>query len=109
MKIIGIEMVPITLVFKHITAEVFGSLGIKEDKIILKIFTDEGITGLGEISTGMPIFYGETQDTAVSIISDLIGPNVLLNADPFDIEKITDLVDNTVWGHNLTKSAIDCA
>jgi L-Ala-D/L-Glu epimerase len=114
MKIIGIEIIPITVSFQRTTQTsvtvIGGGLGgAGLDKEIIKIFTDEGILGLGEITGGDPIFSGETQDTVVSIIRDVIGPNILINEDPFNIDKIVDRMDSMVWGHNLTKSAIDCA
>ena len=109
MKIIGIEMVPITARFKNVTETHFGTLGAKEDKVVLKLFTDEGIVGLGEVSGSFPVFYVETQSTITSVIKDYLAPNVLINEDPFNIDKIVDRMDSLVYGYNLTKSAIDCA
>ena len=51
MKITGIEIIPLTMIFKGMIKESFGTVGLREDDVIIRLHTDEGITGLGEGST----------------------------------------------------------
>ena len=75
-----------------------GTKGIKADMVILKIHTDEGITGIGE-----PSPYGGA--IALKNAIEEIKP-LLIGKDPFDVDLVTSrgrrirrgrLVDNYVW------------
>ena len=68
-----------------------GNQGISP--ICIRINTDEGISGFGEVGTG----YGNAHFAGVNIVRDL-GRRVI-GRDPFDIESIwEDLFRNTFWG-----------
>jgi mandelate racemase len=79
--------------------EVFHIHGVATEKaseqrpIILRIDTDEGIYGLGEVG----LAYGSASKAAVGIVQDL-GKHVI-GLDPFDTEAIWDrLQKRTFWG-----------
>ena len=66
MKITGVRIYPITLEFKQTIEESFGTVGKSEGDVILQIFTDEGISGLGESTTLGPFYSGESQGSVIS-------------------------------------------
>lgn len=78
--------------------------------IILKLFTDEGIYGLGEAA----LAYGKANNAGVGILMDYIP--LIIGMDPFDTEAIWDkLMHKTFWGQGggtvvfAGMSAIDTA
>ncbi len=109
MKIIGIEIIPLTIAFKTVIEESFGTVGLKEDDVVIKLYTDEGITGLGEGSTLGPFYCGESQETVMGIIGNHLFPKVLEGRDPFDVDLIHFLMDKAVYENTVAKAAIDFA
>lgn len=68
-----------------------GNQGISP--ICIRVNTDEGISGFGEVGTG----YGNAHFAGVNIVRDL-GKRII-GKDPFNIESIwEDLFRNTFWG-----------
>ena len=109
MKIVGLEMIPLTMRFKGIIKESFGTVGAKEDNVVVKIYTDEGITGLGEGCTLGPFYCGESQETVMGIIGNHLYPKVLEGKDPFNIDPIHFEMDKVVYNNTVAKAAIDFA
>lgn len=79
----------------------------KFDSTFVKIETDEGVTGWGEIcpwgSTYLPAFAGGVRAALTEIAPHLIGH------DPREVEKITRLMDRVLTGHVYAKAGIDYA
>lgn len=109
MKIVGLELIPLTMIFKANIKESFGTVGKKEDNLIIKIYTDEGIYGLGEACTLGPFYCGESQETVMGIIQHHLYPKVLEGADPFDVEMIHVKMDKFVYANTVAKAGIDYA
>ena len=109
MKITGIELIPLTMVFKAAIEESFGTVGKREDNVVVKIFTDEGITGLGEGCTLGPFYCGESQETVMGIIAEHLFPKVLEGEDPFNIDPIHYKMNKIVYGNTVAKAAVDYA
>jgi L-alanine-DL-glutamate epimerase-like enolase superfamily enzyme len=113
MKIVGIEMFPVSLAFKRTIKTAFRGVaideGIHEDNVIIKIYTDEGIHGLGEASTWGIYYCGESQETDMAVIAHHLFPRVLEGADPFNIDLIHRRMDEQVIGSTCAKSGIDFA
>ncbi len=109
MKIIGVKMYPLTLKFKQTIVESFGTVGENEGDVIVQIFTDEGISGLGEAMTLGPFYSGESQGTVISLIKEFIAPQILIGEDPFNIDKIIYKTDKLVYRNNIAKTPIDFA
>lgn len=109
MKIVGIELIPLTMIFKADIKESFGTVGKREDNLIVKIYTDEGIYGLGEGCTLGPFYCGESQETVMGIIANHLYPKVLEGKDPFDVELIHKEMDKVVYANTVAKAAIDYA
>lgn len=114
MKITNIETLRVALPLRR-PHRMAGGLEVELGKyVIVKIHTDEGITGLGEAPVlkewggdhGM--YFGETAKTVMHMIDDYFSV-VLQGEDPFRIEHIHNLLDRTAKGHFYAKAAIDFA
>lgn len=113
MKITRIETIPIRLPTRrvHQWANLTTPIGVY---VIVKVGTDEGLVGLGEA----PVlkdwggdhmkYYGETPQTTVHIINDILAP-ALKGKDPSRIETLHALMDKSVKGYPYAKAAIDMA
>ena len=69
MKIVGMEITPITLEWKKTIGESFGEVGKREDDVIIQIFTDEGFYGVGEAMTLGPFYGRESQGTVMALLA----------------------------------------
>ncbi len=85
-----------------IATETMGSC----DHIVATVETNEGICGLGAVST-IPAFMGETTEIVEAGIRFLA--TVVLGRDPFDIEAICEAMDAALAGNPTAKAAIDFA
>jgi len=109
MKIKGMRITPITLEWKKTIGESFGEVGKREDDVIVEIFTDNGIYGLGEAMTLGPFYGRESQGTITALLVEHIFPKVLLDEDPFNIDLIHHKMDRTVSENSFAKTAVDVA
>lgn len=84
------------------------SFGVIEycETILIKINTDEGIIGYGEAST-IAFVTGELIETIAEVLKKII-PNLIGN-NPFDIEKIHNIMDGMIIGNSAAKAGIDIA
>jgi len=113
MKITNIETIPIRLPTRrvHQWASLTTPIGAY---VIVKLYTDQNLVGLGEA----PVlkdwggdhgkYFGETPQTAVHIINDILAP-ALRGQDPRRFETIHALMDGAVKGYPYCKAAIDAA
>ncbi|TMA56010.1 MAG: mandelate racemase, partial [Deltaproteobacteria bacterium] len=113
MKITTIETIPIRLPTRrvHQWASLTTPIGVY---VIIKLHTDEGLTGLGEA----PVlkdwggdhgkYFGETPETTAHIINGILAP-ALAGQDPRRFESIHVLMDKAVKGYPYCKAAIDGA
>ena len=108
MRIRAIEKIPVRVPIRP-EFQIRGSLGshLESPFLILKIRTDEDITGLGEVSC-TPVWSGEDSTTAAHIITSCLEP-ALLGEDPRDIERLTAKMRRAVAGHPFTKSGVEIA
>lgn len=108
MKIRSVETVPVSVPIRP-EFVIRGSLGVHAESpfVILRVHTDEGITGIGEVSC-TPVWSGEDSITAVHIIRDFLEP-AIAGEDPRDVEYLTGKMRRAVAGHPFTKSGIEIA
>lgn len=108
MRIRSIETIPVKVPIRP-EFVIRGSLGVHSESpfVMLRVHTDEGITGLGEVSC-TPVWSGEDAVTAVHIIHDFLEP-AITGEDPRDIERLTVKMRRAVAGHPFTKSGIEIA
>jgi L-alanine-DL-glutamate epimerase-like enolase superfamily enzyme len=109
MKIVGMCITPITLEWKKTIGESFGEVGKREDDVVLQVFTDDGLYGLGEAQTLGPFYGRESQGTVMSLIAEHFWPKVLRDEDPFNIDLIHSKMDRTVSENSFAKTAVDIA
>jgi L-alanine-DL-glutamate epimerase-like enolase superfamily enzyme len=109
MKIVGMEITPITLEWKKTIGESFGEVGKREDDTIIQIFTDDGLTGLGEAQTLGPLYGRESQGTVMALLTEYFWPKVLKDEDPFNVDLIHYKMDKTVSENSFAKTAVDIA
>ncbi len=109
MKLMGMEITPITLEWKKTIGESFGEVGKREDDVIIQIFTDDGTYGLGEGMTLGPFYGKESQGTVMALLAEHFWPKVLKDEDPFNVDLIHYKMDKTVSEGSFAKTAVDIA
>ncbi len=108
MKIARIETIPVQVPINPDRAIRGGRGGHYTSPFLLvKVHTDEGITGLGEVSC-TPGWSGEDQVTAAHFINSLLAP-LLIGENPTEIERLTVKLQRGVAGNPFTKSALEMA
>ncbi|MDW8366665.1 MAG: enolase C-terminal domain-like protein [Abditibacteriales bacterium] len=108
MKITHIETIPVRLPKKPQLA-IRSSLGytLASTFVLVKVHTDEGLIGLGEVSCD-PVWSGEDDVTSAHYINDRLAPS-LIGEDPTAIERLTAKLRTCMAGHPFTKAAIEMA
>src|SRR5260370_10076828 len=106
MKITRVENSPVKVPIRPAFL-IRGSLGMHTESpfLLLRMHTDGGVTGLGEVSC-TPVWSGEDQLTAAHIIADFLAPAVI-GEDPRDIERLTAKMRRAVAGNPFTKSGME--
>jgi L-alanine-DL-glutamate epimerase-like enolase superfamily enzyme len=108
MKITKIEAIPVSIPFvKPIVMS--GGPATKADAVVLKIHTDEGVTGISETGDTSLWYMGESQDSIMNNIVNVFGPQILLGEDPFNIETIVAKMDKAARANNQSKAVVDYA
>lgn len=74
--------------------------------VLIKVETDEGISGIGEASAFGPVT-GETVDTVISFIKSM--DRILVGQNPLEIEKINKIMDKSIIYNASAKAGIDIA
>ena len=77
------------------------------DSTVVRIETDEGITGHGEVCPLGPVYlpaYAEGARTGIQVLAP-----ALIGQDPTQLSKLNRLMDATLKGHPYVKSALDMA
>jgi L-alanine-DL-glutamate epimerase-like enolase superfamily enzyme len=107
MKIVKIECIPITVPYKKPLEWPFPRT--HKEQVIVKIYTDDGVVGLGETGEIAPSYLGEgSQEAIMGVIRDVFS-RALLGEDPFNVEGIMAKIDRMARGNNQAKAAIDFA
>jgi L-alanine-DL-glutamate epimerase-like enolase superfamily enzyme len=107
LKITKIECIPITVPYKKPTE--WPVLRTSKFEVIVKVYTDEGVIGVGETGEIAPGYLGDgCQDSIIGTIHDYFGP-MLLGEDPFNVELLMAKIDRVARGNNQAKAVIDFA
>ena len=108
MKITSIETIPVLVPIKpHLVIRFSQGVHRASPFLVVKIHTDEGIVGLGEVSC-TPLWSGEDHFTAKHFIYGTLAP-ALIGRDPRDVTANFTFVDRLVAGNIFTKSALEMA
>ena len=76
------------------------------NSVVVKMHTDEGITGIAETGDASEWYLGESQASIMHLINNIFGPKILLGEDPFNIEKIVARMDYAVRHNNRRRDRI---
>ncbi len=108
MKITQIETFPVQVPINPARA-IRGGRGFHTVSpfLMLRVHTDEGITGVGEVSC-TPGWSGEDNRTAAHLIQQVLVP-VLVGEDPTQIERLTRLMNRALANNPFTKAGIEIA
>lgn len=108
MKITRIETIPVDVPINPRLA-IKGGRGAHTVSpfLLLKVHTDEGVVGLGEVSC-TPIWSGEDQVTAAHFIHDFLEPQ-LVGQDPTEIERLSARMRYGVANNPFTKAGVEMA
>ncbi len=106
MKIKKIEIIPVDIPFTRVLKTAIGDWD-KAEFVIVRMVTDAGIVGLGEVPPWMAVSR-ISQGAIIEIIKTHIAP-VVLGLDPFQVEKAWDLMDLYAPGNAMAATPIDMA
>jgi len=79
----------------------------KKDHVVVRIETDEGISGIGE-TVPLVAEFGEPVESIKYVIQDWLAP-AIMGEDPFNLEAIFDKMFKAAKNHLFAKCAIDFA
>lgn len=106
MKITSVEAIPVTIPLNHPLKMAVATVQ-QRDSIIVRIRTDQGLVGLGEVVIAT-YFTGETQSGSKAAIDRLLAPQ-LIGRDVFDLHETLQLMDSLLYGNPATKSGLEMA
>ena len=110
MKITKVELIPVDIPRKKVlTLAHYGNLGQggNFEFVLVRVHTDEGITGVGEVPP-LPPLSPESQPVIIDVQKKWLVP-ALLGMDPFEIEDIWKHMDFIAPTYSMAKAAIDMA
>jgi muconate cycloisomerase len=110
LKITKVELIPVDIPrTKVLTLAHYGNLGQggNFEFVLVRVHTDEGITGVGEVPP-LPPLSPESQPVIIDVQKKWIVPS-LLGMDPFEIEEIWKRMDFIAPTYSMAKASIDMA
>lgn len=105
MKITKIEILPVSIPIRSSNRVSFGLFDIRS-YVFVKVYTTEGIVGIGETSPWIPETR-ESQDDIIPLIEKWLGP-AIIGEDPFHLQRIWKIMER-IPGRVAAKGAIDMA
>lgn len=108
MKIERIEAIPVRIPLKSgLSTKTAHGVHATSDYVIVRVYTDEGLIGLGE-ATVAPRWTGETSGTCLNVINELLAP-ALLGQNPLEITRLRHRMDRVVKLNPFTKASLEMA
>ena len=108
MRITDIECIPVKVPIRpEVAIRAKGGSHSVSPFLLVKVHTDEGLTGLGEVSC-TPRWSGEDQVTAAHFIRTILAP-ALVGQDPRNIEHLSLRLRAALAGNPFTKAALEMA
>jgi len=105
-KITKVKATPITIPF-HIPVVLSFGVVDKRSYVVLQIYTEEDIIGIGEAAP-LPIYSEESVESVKFAIDRYLGPAVI-GMDVFDIERILGRFDRVIKGNPVAKAGLEYA
>jgi muconate cycloisomerase len=107
-KITEIETIPVSVpINPKLTIRGRRGFHAKSSFLLVRIRTDEGLTGLGEVSC-TPRWSGEDQVTAAHFINNRLAP-LLIGESPTEVERLSRQCDDSLAQNFFTKAALEMA
>ena len=106
MRIEKVESIPYGIPVKGF-ADAYTSF-THSNAVLIKLYTDDGVIGLGEACAWEPEFYGETVESIHTTILNYVAPNII-GEDPRNINKIMQILDKILARVTCVKEGIDLA
>ena len=108
MQITNIELSHISIPFAqpYRLSKTYGTLH-EAHAVIFRIFTDEGIVGLGEADPMSP-FTAETPASVMTVTRDVIAPH-LIGREPKQIAMVESTLDDVIEGNLTARGAVNMA
>ncbi len=110
MKITKVEVFPIGMPYAKPYEQATGVTKMAR-RVVIRLYTDEGVVGLGEASTLLPNRTGESAQVIAVVISNLFAP-LLIGENPLDIQHVMQKLRKASmdkYGFLYSKTAIDMA
>lgn len=110
MKITKIEIFPIGMAYAQPYEQATGVTEMAR-RVVVKMSTDEGLTGWGEASTLLPNRTGESAQVIAVVIADHLAP-LLIGENPLEIQRLMQKLRSASmdkYGFLYSKTAIDIA
>lgn len=107
MRITSIEAVPVCVPY-HRSIPIAVGMNKHAKNVLIKVYTNEGVAGVGEVSPLIPSYSGETQETALAVITECLAP-AILGSNIFRLEELMQKVNRVIVGHLCTKAGISIA
>lgn len=105
MKVTKIEAIPFEIPYGKKLSWATGAAD-SADHVLVKIYTDEGITGISE-AIPRPTIYGESQVSICYAIQYWFAP-ILIDQSPFSVNLFQKEM-NKIYGNHTAKAALDMA
>jgi muconate cycloisomerase len=105
MKITKVDLIPLRIPIGHSRFLGVGPLHSIEN-ILIKIYTDAGIVGIGEASPWE--VFAESSKSVYAVLDNYLIPSVI-KEDPLSIESLMNKMDKVVVGGSFGKAAIEMA
>jgi L-alanine-DL-glutamate epimerase-like enolase superfamily enzyme len=109
-KINKVEVFPIGMPYAKPYEQATGVTKMAR-RVIIKLYTDEGVVGLGEASTLLPNRTGESAQVIAVVIANLFAP-LLIGENPLDIQCVMQKLRRASmdkYGFLYSKTAVDMA
>lgn len=108
MRITAIETIPLLVPVRE-DRMIQGSRGAHRASpfAIVRVHTDEGVEGLGEVSC-TPRWSGEDAWTAAHVVATYLAP-ALVGSDPSRVVALGEVIEGAVHGHHFTKAGVEMA
>ncbi len=108
MRITKVECIPVSLPFVK-PMVMSGGAATQADAVVVKIHTDEGVTGVAETGDTSLWYMGESQDSIMYNLTHVFAPHILLGEDPFNLERIVARMDKATRSNSQSKAVVDYA
>ena len=95
---------PLKIPFRHASSGLVDHL----DGVYVKLESDEGISGFGEVRGNCSYFTGDTTNAVVATICERIAP-ALVGKDPLNLNQCHLAMERSVVGNTAAKAACDAA